>query len=316
VIVFALINLVPSDPVVAQLGIRESQNPAIVKAFKERFGLDKPVPVQYLLFLDRLARGDLGKSEQTGRPVLTDLADYVPATVELAISSTALAIVFGVTLGTLAATHHNKPIDHLLRVVSLSGTSVASFWLGLLALYVFFYKLGWFPNGGRLDPGANPPPQVTGLYTVDSLLVGDFGTLLSAIQHLVLPAAVLAAPFIGQLIRFSRTAVLEVAREEYITVARAKGLSPISVLRHVLRAAFPPIATVIGFLFADVLTGTILIETIFSWPGVGRYAFHAATTLDLPAMTGVTLFVTSVFLVVNLVVDTLYGVIDPRLRIA
>jgi peptide/nickel transport system permease protein len=315
-IAFTLTQMVPGDPALANLGLYQVDDPALVKAYRVKYGLDKPIPQQYLLYLTHLVHGDLGVSEQSHRPVAVDLAEYIPATVELAVTTTLLAVVFGIGFGTLAATRRNKPIDHVLRVLSLAGISTPAFWLGLLALYLFFYKLGWAPGTGRLDPGVDSPPHVTGLFTVDSLLVGQVGVFINALQHLLLPAAVLAVHQIALLTRFTRAVVLDVAQEEFINTARAKGLSQVSVLRHLLRAALPPVVTIIGFLFADVLTGTVLVETIFAWPGIGRYAFQAATTLDLPAIMGVTLFVATVFIVVNFGIDTLYGVIDPRLRVA
>jgi peptide/nickel transport system permease protein len=315
-IAFALTNLVPGDPALANLGPEQASNPDAVKAFKQHYGLDQPLPAQYWLFLVHLAHGDLGQSEQSHRPVVTDLEQYVPATAELAVTSTLLALVLGIALGTLAAVRRRKPIDHLLRVVSLALTSTPTFWLGLVALYFFFFKLGWLPSNGRLDPTIDVPPHVTGLYTVDSLLAGDLGTFVNSIQHLLLPALVLAAYNVGLLTRFTRAAVLEVAQEDYITVVRAKGVPEITVLRHLLRSALPPVVTIVGLLFADAMTGTVLVETIFAWPGIGRYAFHAATTLDLPAIMGVTLFIATVFITANLVVDVLYGIMDPRLRIA
>jgi peptide/nickel transport system permease protein len=315
-IAFTLTHLVPGDPVLANLGENQAGNPAAVKAYKERYGLDKPIPEQYLTYLLHLAHGDLGVSEQSLRPVSVDLAEYIPATVELGVTTTFLAVIFGIGLGTIAATHRNKPVDHALRVFSLAGISTPAFWLGLVALYFFFFKLGWLPGTGRLDAGIDNPPHVTGLFTVDALLAGQVGVFLNALAHLLLPASVLATHQIALLTRFTRAVVLDVAQEEFITSARAKGLSQISVLRHLLRAALPPVVTIVGFLFADVLTGTVLVETIFAWPGIGRYAFRAATTLDLPAIMGVTLFVAMVFIVVNFVIDTLYVVIDPRLRAA
>ena len=315
-IAFTLTHIVPGDPVLANLGLEQVGNPAIVQVYKEKYGLDKPIPQQYLLYLLNLAHGDLGVSEQSQRPVSVDLATYIPATVELAVTTTLLAVVFGIGFGTLAATRRNKPIDQVLRVFSLAGISTPTFWLGLVALYVFFFKLGWLPGTGRLDPEVVSPPHVTGLYTVDALIAGQLNTFLNALGHLLLPATVLAIPQIGLLTRFTRASVLDVANEEFISTARAKGLSQISVLRHLLRAALPPVITVLGFQFADVLTGTVLVETIFAWPGIGRYAFRSATTLDLPAIMGVTLFVALVFIVVNFAIDILYGVIDPRLRVS
>ncbi len=315
IIVFTIVTLVPADPAAANLGDLAATDPQIVQAFRDHYGLNKPVPIQYVIFLQRLAHGDLGESEQSHRPVTQDLADYIPATAELAVAATLIVVITGLVLGTLAAMRRNTPIDQLVRIVSLTATSVPPFWLGLIAVYLLFFKLGWFPSGGRLDPSDDIPTHLTGLYTVDSLISGNWLTFLDAVHHLILPALVLATYNIGVLTRFTRAAVLDVVHEDYINLARAKGLTELSVLRHVLRSAFTPVATVIGFLFADVMTGTVLVETIFAWPGIGRYAFHAATTLDLPAIAGITLFVAMVFVTINIAVDLVYGVIDPRLRI-
>ena len=312
-----LTELVPGDPAAANLGQRAIGDPAAVQAFREHYGLDKPLPVQYGLYLQHLVTGDLGESEQSHRPVRTDLSEYVPATAELAITSILIAYVLGITLGVVAAVRRNRLTDQLLRVISLSGISMPTFWLALVALYVFFFKLGWVPGSGRLDPGLLPAAHVTGLYTVDALLSGQFDVMANAFHHLILPAFVLAAYNIGLLTRFTRSAVLEVINNDYVLAARAKGLPERTVvLRHVLRAALPPIITVGGLAFANVMTGTVLVESIFSWPGIGQYAFHSATTLDLPAIMGVSLFVAIVYIVVNFTVDILYGVVDPRIRVA
>jgi len=316
-VAFVLTEMVPGDPAAANLGQRAIADPAAVQAFREKYGLDKPLPVQYVLYLEHLAQGDLGLSEQTHRAVRTDLAEYIPATAELAVTSILIAFALGITLGVLSAVRRNKLTDQVLRVISLGGISMPTFWLALVALYVFFFKLGWVPGSGRLDPGVLPAPHVTGMYTVDALLAGQFDVLGNALQHLILPACVLAAYNIGLLTRFTRSAVLEVINNDYIQAARAKGLPEHTViLRHVLRAALPPIITVGGLAFANVMTGTVLVESIFAWPGIGQYAFHSATTLDLPAIMGVSLFVAVVYIVVNFTVDILYGIVDPRMRLA
>ena len=288
-----------------------------MQAFREHYGLDKPLPIQYALYLQHLAEGDLGESEQSHRPVRTDLAEYVPATAELALTSIIIAFALGIALGVIAAVRRNRLTDQVLRVLSLGGISMPTFWLALVALYVFFFQLGWVPGSGRLDPGVAPPPHVTGLYTFDGLIAGQLDVLGNALQHLILPACVLAAYNIGLLTRFTRSAVLEVINNDYVLAARAKGLPERTViLRHVLRAALPPIITVGGLAFANVMTGTVLVESIFSWPGIGQYAFHSATTLDLPAIMGVSLFVAVVYIGVNFLVDVLYGIVDPRIRVA
>ena len=316
-VAFALTELVPGDPAAANLGQRAIGDPAAVQAFREHYGLDKPLPVQYALYLQHLANGDLGESEQSHRPVRADLSEYVPATAELALTSILIAFALGITLGIIAAIRRNRLSDQVLRVISLGGISMPTFWLALVALYVFFFQLGWVPGSGRLDPGVSQSPHVTGLYTVDALIAGQFDVFASALQHLILPACVLAAYNVGLLTRFTRSAMLEVINNDYVQAARAKGLPEHTViLRHVLRAALPPIITVGGLAFANVMTGTVLVESIFSWPGIGQYAFHSATTLDLPAIMGVSLFVAVVYIALNFVVDVLYGVVDPRIRVA
>jgi peptide/nickel transport system permease protein len=315
-VAFTLTQLVPSDPVAANLGEQAAGDPAAVEAYKERYGLDEPIPVQYWRYLTNLLQGDLGESLQDNEPVRENLGRYIPATAELAILSTVIAVLVGVVFGVVAAVRRNRFTDHLLRVFSLGGISMPTFWIGLVALYVFFFRLGWFPGGGRLDPGVLAPPDRTGMYTVDAVLAGQWNTAWDALHHLILPALVLAAYNVGLLTRYTRTAVLEVIENDYVRAARAKGLPERSVLlRHVLRAALPSVVTVIGLVFANVLTGTVLVETIFAWPGIGQYAYRSAVTLDLPAIMGVSLFVAVVYVSVNFVVDVLYGVIDPRIRV-
>ena len=192
-VVFLLTQLVPSDPVTANLGEQAAGDPAAVAAFKEHYGLDKPLPERYLIYLGHVVRGDLGESALTHNPVTTDLGQFIPATAELALFSIVIAILVGIPIGVAAAVKHDKPVDHALRVVSLGGISMPTFWIALVALYVFFFRLGWFPGGGRLDPGTLDPPHVTGFYTIDALFAGQWGVAGEAFHHLVLPALVLAA---------------------------------------------------------------------------------------------------------------------------
>ena len=315
-IAFALTQLVPGDPIRANLGQIAQDDPTIVAAFRHHYGLDQPLPVQYLHYLQNLLHGDLGESEQTHDSVRHDLAQFAPATAELAILSMFIAVFVGVPLGVIAAVRRNRSSDHLLRVVSLGGISVPTFWLALISLYIFFFKLNWVPGGGRLDPGVLPPPQVTGFYTIDSAIAGQWSTFGDAVHHLIRPALVLALFIVGLLTRYTRSAVLEVIGEEYVQAARAKGMPEHTVItRHVLRAAMTSLITVIGLAFANVLTGSVLVENIFAWPGIGQYAYHSATSLDLPAIMGVSLFVAIIYIVINFIVDLLYGVIDPRIRV-
>jgi peptide/nickel transport system permease protein len=316
-VTFVLTNLVPGDPVAANLGQRAAENPATVAAYRAHYGLDRPLPVQYATYLGNLLQGDLGESQQTHRPVLTDLQSAVPATLEIAIGAIVLSVLIGVAFGVVAAVRRGQLADSALRLVSLVGISVPTFWLALVAFYVFSFQLDLAPGSGRLAPATTPPPHVTGLYTVDALLAGEWETFGDALAHLMLPTFVLTLYTVGLLTRFTRSAVLEVLEQDYVRSARAKGLPGRTVLvRYVLRAAMVPILTVVGLAFGALLSGTVLVEEIFAWPGVGSYAYQAASHLDLPAVMGVGLLVGIIYLVINLVVDLLYGVIDPRVRIS
>lgn len=314
-VTFVLTALVPANPAAAALGERQASDPAAVAAFEREWGLDQPLPVQYGMYLGRLVHGDLGRSTQTRNPVATDLASAFPATAELAIAALTLSVLLGVGLGMVAAMRHRSIADQAIRVFSLIGISTPTFWLALLMFYVFFYQLGWAPGSGRLDAQFMPPPRVTGLYTVDALLAGEFVVFRNALAHLVLPASVLMLYTVGLLTRFSRTAVLDALGNDYVTAARAKGLpGRVVTLRYVLRGALLPILTVVGLTFGSLLSGAVLTETVFAWNGLGQYAYNAATTLDLQAVMGVGLVVGVTYIAINFVVDLLYGVIDPRVR--
>lgn len=316
-VTFTLTNLVPADPVQAALGEQAAADPEIVQQFRENAGLDQPLPVQYLTYLGNVLQGDLGVSQQTRAPVAQDLGKAFPATAELAIAAILVSIVIGVGLGMWAALRRRTVTDQMIRVVSLVGISVPSFWLALVVYFVFFSQLHWFPGSGRLSPAIIPPPRVTGMYTVDSLLAGQWATFGDAVAHLVLPAAVLALYTIGLLTRFARSAILEVLDLDYVRAARAKGLpGRVVVTRYVLRGALVPIITVLGVAFGSLLSGTVLVEKVYSWHGLGEYAYSAATKLDLPAIMGVGLVVGVVYIGLNFLVDVLYGVIDPRVRVA
>jgi peptide/nickel transport system permease protein len=315
-VAFILTELVPSNAVATNLGEQAAGDPVAVAAFKHHYGLDKPFPIRYAIYLDHLVHGDLGQSSLTHGPVTHDLGQFIPATGELALYSILFAAVVGIGFGVIAALRRNRPADHALRVASLAGISMPTFWIALVALYVGFFRLGWFPGAERLDPGVSPPPSVTGLYTIDALLDGNLGLFVQALHHLVLPALVLAAFNVSLLTRFTRSAVLEVIGNDYVRAARAKGLPERTVvLRYIVRGALPSVVTVLGLVFANVLTGAVLVEKIFSWPGIGQYAFQAAVNVDVPAIAGVSLFVAVVYITINFIVDVLYGLIDPRIRV-
>jgi peptide/nickel transport system permease protein len=245
--------------------------------------------------------------------VLDDIRDYAPATFELATAAALLTVLVGLPLGVLAAIKRDSWIDYLARFVSLIGLSTPTFWLGFIALALFYGGLRIAPGPGQLDPGAIPPPRVTGLILVDSLLAGDLETFRSALAHLILPASVLAASTIGIVTRTTRASMLEALQQDYVRVAHAKGLrARVVVLRHALRNALIPVLTLGGLAYAQLLSGTVLTETIFSWPGLGRYAFESAVAVDFPAILGITLVVALIYLLVNFLVDISYAIIDPR----
>ncbi|HTJ31726.1 MAG TPA: ABC transporter permease [Dactylosporangium sp.] len=315
-VAFVLTQLVPGDPATANLGQRAIGDPAAVAAFRSKYGLDKPLPVQYVTYLGNLVQGNLGQSQQSHRAVAEDLGEYVPATIELAVVAILLSLLVGVSLGTVAAVTRDRWPDQILRVVSLGGVSMPTFWVALVAFYLLFFKWGVLPGGGRLDPGMTAPPHVTGLYVIDAAVAGQWDVWSSALRHLVLPSLVLAVYTVGMLMRFTRASVLEILGNDYVRAARAKGLPErVVILRHVLRPALVAIITVAGVAFGSLLSGAVLVENIFSWPGLGQYAYRSAVNLDLPAIMGVSVVVAVIYIVMNLLVDLLYGVIDPRIRL-
>jgi peptide/nickel transport system permease protein len=267
------------------------------------------------VYLRNLAGGDLGVSFKTKRPVTQDLAQYLPATVELGLTSLLFALVFGLPLGIIAAVQSGKWADHVTRFIALLGASMPPFWSGLMFLFLFYYKLQILPGPGRIDARMLTPQTVTGFYLVDTLLVGDMTAFADALRHLILPSIILGWFTLALICRITRSSLLEVLRMDYIRTARAKGLPErVVILRHALRNAFIPTLTVLGLAFAGLMTGAIMTETIFAWPGIGRYAVESAANLDYPAVLGTTLLIASIYILVNMVVDILYTFIDPRIR--
>jgi peptide/nickel transport system permease protein len=314
-IAFVVSHSVPADPVAAHLGQRAMEDRVIVAAFREQWGLDKPLHEQYLTYLGNLVRGNLGVSIRTRMPVTEDLGRYLPASAELALAATVVGVVLGIPFGVLSAVRRNQWVDHVLRGVSLLGVSSPVFWLGLVALYVFYFRLGWLPGPGRLDVGMPEPMRITGMYVLDSLLTGNWTTFSASVRHLILPGLVLASVYLGLVTRMTRSSMLEVLSADYVRTARGKGLAErLVIYRHALGNALIPTITVLGLAFGDILAGTVLTETIFSWPGIGRYAYQSAVTLDFPAIMGVSLLIAAVFITVNLLTDIAYLVLDPRLR--
>jgi peptide/nickel transport system permease protein len=312
---FTVSRVVPADPLAVIVSEKAMDHPDIVAAAVRKWGLDKPLPQQYLYYLWNLAHGDLGVSFKTKRPVAQDLAQYLPATVELAVASLLFAMAIGLPLGILAAVRSGSWIDHLARLISLLGASMPPFWSGLMALFLFYFKLQLLPGPGRIDSRAVAPHTITGLYLLDTFLLGDMNAFADALHHLILPSVILGWFTLALVCRITRSSLLEVLRMDYIRTARAKGLHErVVLLRHALRNAFIPTLTTLGLAFAGLMTGAIMTETIFAWPGIGRYAVEAAVNLDYPAVLGTTLLIAVIYIFVNLIVDILYGVIDPRIR--
>src|ERR1043165_603318 len=313
IITFGLSHLIPADPAVVALG--DHATDAQIHAFRDKYGLNKPVPEQYLIYMTGLLRGDLGTSIRARRPVAADLRDFFPATFELSLTALVFSILIGIPAGVLSSTARNRLPDHIVRIVSLIGGSVPIFWLGLILIGFFYGRLGWLPGGARIDKFIPPPPTVTGLFTVDSLLAGNYKAFWSSVHHLVLPALALGYFSTAIIARMMRSSMLEVLNQAYVLAARAKGLSQrLVVWRHAARNALIPTVTTIGVTFGSLLSGAVLTETIFSWPGLGRYATNSAINLDFPAVMGVTLLAALVYTITNLIVDLGYHWLDPRIR--
>lgn len=310
---FMLAQLVPVDPAANALG--QNARPEQIEAYRTKMGLDRPVVEQYLTYLRRLLSGDLGESIRTRRAVLLDLRDYLPATIELAMASLVVSLLVGIPLGMWAAINRNQWNDGFARVLALLGGSLPVFYVGLLLLGLFYRQLQWLPGPGRLDSTLNPPADITGLFTIDSLLTGNWPVFKNSLAHLILPAITLGAFSTAVLVRMTRSAMLEVLAQDYVRTANAKGLSYRTVVwRHVLKNAMPPVLTTIGIIFGSLLSGAVLTETIFNWPGLGRYATTSVTSLDFPAVMGVTLVAAFIYPLVNTIVDIGYRFIDPRIQ--
>jgi peptide/nickel transport system permease protein len=312
-ITFIVARVIPADPIGSILGPQAP--PELVEKLRKEWGLDKPLYQQYFDYIINVLHGDFGKSIKTNRPVLEDLKQFFPATIELATFSLIIAVLIGVPLGILSALKKDSTIDYLSRMFALTGVSTPVFWLGLVLLYLFYYKIQIFPEPGRLSVGVQPPDPITGMILLDSLLRGKFDVFLDALKHIILPSIVLGFYNSAYIMRITRASVLEVISQEYVRMAIAKGLRRRKViLKHVFRNAMIPVVTVIGITYGSLLEGAVLTETIFAWPGLGRYATQAFLSLDYNAVVGATFLIALVYSLVNLVVDVLYIYIDPRTR--
>ena len=312
---YTLMFKLPGDPAAALLtmqGVAPDRDS--VAAFRQRWGLDRPLHEQYLMYLGNVVRGDLGQSMVTKQPIVESLIDFFPATVELALAAIFFAIIIGIPAGIASAVKRNGPVDQIVRVVSLFGVSMPIFWLAILALLVFYVQLGWVPSTQRISVDMPPPPEITHLYLIDYLLAGNWTGFLDALHHLILPAVLLGYSVVGLIARITRANMLEALGHDYIRCARAKGLSEQTVLyRHALRNAMIPTVTALGLAFSALLSGAVLTETIFAWPGLGRFAVQSIFFLDRAAVMGVTLLIGVVVSIVNLSVDIVVATLDPRI---
>ncbi len=314
-VAFFISNAVPSDPINANLPQSALNNEAMVQAFRERWGLDKPLHLQYTTYIGNLLRGDIGTSIKTKNPVREDITRFLPATIELATAAIIIGLTLGIGLGVISAVWKNSFFDYFSRVFALIGVSFPVFVLALIALQVFYANLGWTAGPGRLGFRIPNPENVTGLFTIDSLIAGDFDTFKDAMSHLILPACVLGVYVSGIISRITRSSMLEALGSDYIRTARSKGIRERGVIRrHGFRNALIPVVTIIGLSYSNLLAGAVLTETIFAWPGIGLYMFRASVSQDFPAIMGVSIIIALIYVGVNFIVDILYYFIDPRIR--
>jgi ABC-type dipeptide/oligopeptide/nickel transport system permease component len=315
VITFILTRALPGDPAAYFAGGAATQQ--AVDQVRTQLGLDKPLPEQFLRYLAALVRGDLGLSLTTGQPVMQELLSRLPASLELVLLALLTACAVALPLGVLAATRPGSWIDQLCRVITTAGVSLPTFFTGLLLSYVFYFLLGWAPSPlGRLDPMFSPPPQVTGLYLVDAALAGDGAMWWAALKQLVLPVVTMALFVLAPIARMTRASMLAVLSADFVRTARASGLSKVTVLvTYALRNALLPVVTTLGMVFGFMLGSSVIVEKVFGWPGVGSYAIDALTASDYAPVQGFVLAMGILFVLLNLLVDVLYVLIDPRVEV-
>jgi peptide/nickel transport system permease protein len=315
VAVFLLTHALPNNPAALRAGPLASEE--LIAQFEREMGLDQPLWVQFASYARLLARGDLGQSWRTEQPVLSELLQRLPATVELAATAFLLALTFGLVVGILAAVFYGTWLDQAARIFATLGASLALFWLALVNVQVFYYTLRWAPSPlGRLTVGQPEPPALTGLLTLDSLAARDWNTLGDALAHLWLPALTLAFVVSAPIIKITRGAMLEALSADFIRTARAIGV-PVSqvILYDALRNAFIPVLTTLGIVFGYLIAGNVIIERVFAWPGIGQYAWNAMITNDFNAVQGFVLLIAVAYVLLNLVIDLAYGVVSPRIRL-
>jgi peptide/nickel transport system permease protein len=313
-LVFFVAHVLPGNPVLARATLASKST---ILHVEQQLGLTRPLGTQFVDYMRGVFSGNLGTSYVTGDSVASDLAQRAPASIELALFATVLAVTISVPLGIYAALHRGRWADSFARSVAAISVSMPSFWIGLMIIYIFYLRIPVAAAPlGRLDTVVTPPPNITGLYTVDSLLSGQFSTLANALWHLLTPAITLAIVVSAPLIRVTRSAMIETLDQPFVTCARALGLPNWRVIYHdALKNSLLAILTVIGLVFGYLVSGSVLVEQVFAWPGIGQYAFTALTSNDIPAIEGFVLVVAVVYVGVNWLVDVLYGVVDPRVRV-
>jgi ABC-type dipeptide/oligopeptide/nickel transport system permease component len=315
IVTFLLTRVLPGDPAVYFAG--PAATPQSIADIRKSLGLDKPLPEQFLRYVDDLAHGDLGNSLATGRPVVTEIVSRLPASAELTLFGLIISITIAVPLGILAAVKQGSWIDHTCRIVATAGVSLPVFFTGLLLVYVFYFRLGWAPAPlGRLDVFYDAPPQVTGFYLIDSLLAGNLELFRAALSQLILPGLTLAIFAVAPIARMTRAAMLEVLASDYVRTARASGLSQYTIIvTYAFRNAMLPVITTLGMVFSFLLGANVLVEKVFAWPGIGSFAVEALIASDYAPVQGFVLTMAVMYVALNLMIDMLYGVVDPRVRL-
>ena len=308
-IVFFISHVIPADPAAFVAG--ENATPETIAAIRARLGLDQPLHVQFLRYIESILQGDMGRSIYTGRPVAEDLMSRLPATLELTLVTVVVATLIGVPLGVVSALRRNSWLDHGLRIVTIAGLAIASFWFAILLQLLFSMRLGWTPLHGRIEGWG--PEEITGFYIIDALILWDGEILLDALRHMILPVATLALPATATIVRFTRAGVLNALQSNYVLYETAMGYPRRLVIwKYVLRNALIGTVTQIGLIFGILLAGAVVVEAVYDWPGLGTFAVNSILSSDYNAVMGFTVIAGAMFIVVNLAVDILHGMIDPR----
>jgi ABC-type dipeptide/oligopeptide/nickel transport system permease component len=312
---FLLTRALPGDPAVYFAGIAATQQ--AVEEIRHKMGFDRSLPVQFVDYVQQLPRGDLGTSLTTGQPVLTELLTRFPASAELGLSALCLSVAIAVPLGVAAATRPGSMVDHACRIFTTAGVSLPTFFTGLLLVYLFYYLAGWAPAPlGRLDVFESAPPRWSGFYLIDSLVAGDFETFRAALAQLILPAATLAIFSLAPLARITRASMLAALGSEFVRTARASGLLPMRIVFvYAFRNAVLPVITTLGIVCSFLIGGSVLVEKVFAWPGIGSYAVEALIASDYASVQGFVLMMALLYVLLNLCIDVVYGLVDPRVRV-